>query len=156
MDPKTQESAGPCTGTIDLLHKAEELVQEAASLKTLALAFERWHQDMISTMAQNRNMSANGEDLSSIARQLIMVSLNAAVEAAHAGDSTRSFVIIAAEVKSLAQRVAALSRDMSKNIHQGSLTSAATFQDIQAGGKLMMAAISTLELKVKQLRQGIG
>lgn len=155
MDPNTQDSSAPSAGTIDLLRKAEELAQEAAGLKTLAVAFERWHQDMIDTMAQNRDMSANGEDLISIAQQLIMVSLNAAIEAAHAGDSTRGFVVIAAEVKSLAKRAQALSRDISKNIDKGNLTSTATFQDIQAGGKMMMAAISTLEFKVKQLRQGI-
>src|SRR6202051_1632660 len=72
------------TDTTGLLPRIEELTLEAARLKTLAVAFERWHQDMIGMTVQNRNMSAKGEDLANAARQLIMVSLNAAIEAARA------------------------------------------------------------------------
>jgi methyl-accepting chemotaxis protein len=150
-DPSADATSKP-----GLLKRVEELTQEAESLKTLAVAFERWHQDMIATMAQNQNLNDNGEDLISVARQLIMVSLNAAVEAAHAGDTTRGFVIIAAEVKSLALRVQELSRNIDKNLHKSHLMATATFQDIQAGGKMMMAVISGLELMMKQLRLEIG
>ena len=155
MESKIEARSARAAGSNDLLRKAEELTREAARLKTLAFAFERWHQDMISTMSQNRIMSANGDDLNAIARQLIMVSLNAAVEAAHAGDSTRGFVVIAAEVKNLALRVQSLSGDISNNIHKGNLTSTSTFQDIQAGGKMMMAAVSGLESLVNQLHAAI-
>jgi methyl-accepting chemotaxis protein len=136
----------------DLLRQMQALAQEVSQLKALAVAFERWHQDMISLMAQNREMRGVGEDVASIVKQLIMLSLNAAIEAARAGESARGFVVVAAEVRSLSLRAQSLSKDLSKNLHKSDLTTTATFQDIQAGGKLMLAAISGLESMVRQLR----
>jgi methyl-accepting chemotaxis protein len=138
-----------------LLRRTQELTEEVTRLKELAVAFERWHQDMISLMSQNRNMRGVGEDLASIVKQLIMLSLNAAIEAARAGDSARGFVVVAADVRNLSLRAQALSKDLGKNLHKNDLLTTATFQDIQAGGKLMMAAISGLESMVGQLRAGI-
>jgi methyl-accepting chemotaxis protein len=139
----------------DLLRRTQELTDEVGRLKALAVAFERWHQDMISLMDQNRDMHGMGEDLASIVKQLIMLSLNAAIEAARAGDSARGFVVVAGEVRSLSLRAQSLSKDLGKNLHSNDLRTTATFQDIQAGGKLMMAAISGLESMVRQLRNGI-
>jgi len=139
----------------DLLRQTQELAQEVARLKALAVAFERWHQDMISLMSQNRDMRGLGEDVASIVKQLIMLSLNAAIEAARAGESARGFVVVAAEVRSLSLRAQTLSKDLGKNLHRSDLTTTATFQDIQAGGKLMLAAISGLESMVRQLRARI-
>ena len=141
--------------TAELVRQTETLAREAAGLKELAVAFERWHQDMIALTAQNRQMHGKGDDLASIVRQLIMLSLNARIEAARAGDSARGFVVVAAEVRSLAQRAAALSGDIGKSLYKSELMTTTTFQDIQAGGKMMMAAISGLESMVKQLRARI-
>jgi methyl-accepting chemotaxis protein len=139
----------------DLLRQTQALAQEVSQLKELAVAFERWHQDMISLMSQNRDMRGVGEDVASIVKQLIMLSLNAAIEAARAGESARGFVVVAAEVRSLSLRAQTLSKDLGKNLHRSDLTTTATFQDIQAGGKLMLAAISGLESMVRQLRDRI-
>jgi methyl-accepting chemotaxis protein len=140
----------------DLRRQTQELVREISELKELAVAFERWHQDMISLMSQNRDMRSVGEDVASIVRQLIMLSLNATIEAARAGESARGFVVVAAEVRSLSLRAQTLSRDLGRNLHRSDLTTTATFQDIQAGGKLMLATISGLESMVQQLRSRIG
>jgi methyl-accepting chemotaxis protein len=139
----------------DLVQQTDRLSAEAAQLKDLAIAFERWHQDMISLTRQNREMHSKGDDLVSIVRQLIMLSLNAAIEAARAGDAARGFVVVAAEVRSLAQRAQALSQDLSKCLHKNDMVTTATFQDIQAGGKMMMASISGLEAMLGQLRNRI-
>jgi methyl-accepting chemotaxis protein len=139
----------------DLVQQTDQLSAEAAQLKDLAIAFERWHQDMISLTQQNREMHSKGDDLVSIVRQLIMLSLNAAIEAARAGDAARGFVVVAAEVRNLAQRAQALSQDLSKSLHKNDMVTTATFQDIQAGGKMMMASISGLEAKLGQLRNRI-
>lgn len=139
----------------DLLRQMQQIAQEVSQLKALAVAFERWHQDMISLLSQNRDMRGVGEDVASIVKQLIMLSLNAAIEAARAGESARGFVVVAAEVRSLSLRAQTLSKDLGKNLHRSDLTTTATFQDIQAGGKLMLAAISGLESMARELRARI-
>jgi methyl-accepting chemotaxis protein len=64
-------------------------------------------------------------------------------------------VVVAAEVRSLSLRAQTLSKDLGKNLHRSDLTTTATFQDIQAGGKLMLAAISGLESMARELRARI-
>jgi len=145
-----------CNDKEGLVQKIAALEQSIVGLKALAVAFERWHEDMINLTAQTRDMNSNGDDLASIARHLVMVSVNAAIEAARAGDVAKGFVVVAAEVKSQAQHVQTLSNDMRKTLHKSELLTTTTFQDIQAGGKMMMAAISGLERMVKDLRDGMG
>jgi hypothetical protein len=41
----------------------EDLTREIAHLKTLAIAFERWHEDMIYMTARTRDMNEKGADL---------------------------------------------------------------------------------------------
>jgi len=155
-DVNDMPEAGSSAKRADLLRRAENLTQGVADIKTLAVAFERWHEDLILMTAQSRDLNVMGEDIARIARQLVMVSINAAIEAARAGEIARGFVVVAAEVKTQAQCAQALSGDMRKTLHKGELLTAATFQDVQAGGKMIMAAISGLELMVKELRSELG
>ena len=127
------------------------LTAEVAELKNLSDAFERWHQDMIRLTTSNRSLHSKGEELTGVARALIMVSLNAAIEAARAGESARGFVVVAAEVRSLALKAQELAAELRAGLNKNSLLTASTFQDIQAGGKLMMAAVSGLSSSVDKL-----
>jgi methyl-accepting chemotaxis protein len=139
----------------DLLRQMDKIAAEAEQIRQVAHAFERWHQDMISLMSQSKAMHDRGDDLGSIVRQLIMLSLNAAIEAARAGQTARGFVVVAAEVRALALKAQSMSSELGKNLHKSDLMTTATFQDIQAGGKMMMAAISGLDTLIRQLREKI-
>jgi methyl-accepting chemotaxis protein len=81
-----------------LAHKAAQLAAEAARLKGLAGTFERWHEQMISLMTQNQDMHTKNRELSSIVRHVVIVSLNASIEAARAGTAGRGFAVVASEV----------------------------------------------------------
>ncbi len=140
----------------ELLEQATPLVKEAELLKGVAVTFERWHEDMISLMDQNRNMHAKNQEFGSIVKNVIILALNASIEAARAGEAGRGFAVVADEVRKLADQSELLSKDYSRSLHMNDLKTTATFQDIQAGGKMMMAALSNLEALVKQLYEKLG
>ena len=133
-----------------LVHKAAQLAAEAARLKGLAGTFERWHEQMISLMTQNQDMHAKNHELSSIVRHVVIVSLNASIEAARAGTAGRGFAVVASEVRALAARSEELSKSYRDSLHRNDLTTTATFQDIQAGGKMIAASLSSVESLANQ------
>lgn len=140
----------------DLISQTASLVKEAEQLRGMAITFERWHEDMISLMDQNRNMHAKNQEFGSIVKNVVILALNASIEAARAGEAGRGFAVVADEVRKLADQSELLSKDYSRSLHMNDLTTTSTFQDIQAGGKMMLAAFSKLEALVNQLHGRLG
>jgi methyl-accepting chemotaxis protein len=121
-------------------HQAQQIAGEAARLKSLGATFERWHEQMI----------AKNLELSSIVRHVVIVSLNASIEAARAGPAGRGFAVVASEVRALAARSEELSKSYRDSLHRNDLTTTSTFQDIQAGGKMIAASLSSVESLANQ------
>jgi methyl-accepting chemotaxis protein len=130
----------------------KELADEAARLKKVAVMFEHWHEEMTSLMEQNSHMRTKNSEFASIVKHVILVALNASIEAARAGESGRGFAVVADQVKSLAGRSETLSTEYGNSLHKNDLITTVTFQDIQASGKMMMAALSAMDSKISQLR----
>jgi chromosome segregation ATPase len=139
----------------EVLQGVEKLASEASQLRNVAITFEHWHDDMDSLMAQNREMHTQNAEFGAIVKHIVIVSLNAAIEAARAGESGRTFAVVADEVRALAFRSAALSRDYSNSLYKNDLTTTATFQEIQADGKMIVSAIGGLESLIGQLKSRI-
>ena len=135
-----------------LLDQAKRIADEASRLKSLAATFERWHEQMISLMTQNQDMHAKNHELSSIVKHVVIVSLNASIEAARAGNAGRGFAVVASEVRALAARSEELSRSYRDSLHRNDLTTTATFQDIQAGGKMITASLGSVEVLADQFQ----
>jgi methyl-accepting chemotaxis protein len=135
----------------DALQRASRIADEAARLRRFADTFERWHEQMISLMAQNRDMHQKNQELSSIVSHVLIVSLNASIEAARAGAAGRGFSIVAGEVRELASRSQELSKSYRDSLNRNDLVTTATFQDIQAGGKMMAASLASVESLANQL-----
>ena len=136
----------------ELLSPMERLAREVNQLRNLALTFEHWHDEMNSLMEQNREMHRENAEFSSIVKHIVILSLNAAIEAARAGESGLGFAVVADEVRNLAARSEALSKDYSKSLHKNDLTTTATFQEIQADGKMTISAISSIDSMIGQLK----
>ena len=107
-------------------------------------------------MVQNREMHKQNQEFASIVKHVVILSLNAAIEAARAGESWRGFAVVADEVRTLAFRSESLSKEYSKSLHKNDLTTTATFQEIQADGKMITAAISSVEATIGQLKSRLG
>ena len=141
---------------VDTLSRIETLAAEVSQLKDVAFTFEHWHEDMHSLMAQNREMHGQNEAFDTIVKHIVILALNAAIEAARAGDSGRGFAVVADEVRKLAFRSQDLSKEYGRSLHKNDLTTTAAFQEIQADGKLVMAAISSIEAQIGHLKTWLG
>jgi methyl-accepting chemotaxis protein len=140
------------TRSEDALQRASRIADEATRLRLMSATFERWHEQMISLMAQNHDMHQKNHELSSIVSHVLIVSLNASIEAARAGAAGRGFSIVAGEVRALATRSQELSKSYRDSLNRNDLITAATFQDIQAGGKMIAASLASVESLSGQLQ----
>lgn len=127
-----------------------------AKLLGLMRTFERWHDDMNVLIAHNREMHRKNDEFALIVNQVIIVALNASIEAARAGAYGRGFAVVASEVRDLAQRAEKLSKSYRANLYQNDLITTTTFQDLQAGGKMIVGAVIGLDLINKKTRETLA
>lgn len=123
-----------------------ELAGAIRDLYGIEMTFERWHADMMVLLDHNRGMHAKNDEFSLIVRQMVMVALNASIESARAGATGRGFGIVANEMRSLSARAEALSMDYRRTLYENDLITTTTFQDMQAGGRMILGAVRGLEL----------
>ena len=139
----------------DLLEKVDYLANEISQVTKFAEIFERWHTDMNSLMIQNTEMHLQNAKFSMIVQDIVILSFNAAIEAARAGESGRGFAVVATEVRKLATDSEGLSKDYGKNLYKNDLITTATFQDIQAGGKMITSALVGIDVACKNLMNSL-
>ena len=127
------------------LNQAGELASAIDDLQGAEIVFDRWHTDMKRLLDHNREMHAKNDDFSLIVRQMVIVGLNASIEAAHAGSTGRGFGVVATEMRELSARAEALSSEYRKALYENDLITTTTFQDMQASGRMIIGAVRGLE-----------
>ena len=130
-------------------HIAEASEQTREGNKTVALAvdgirdmaseIDSLRTTMDSLNQQVNNISGMVEAIESVAEQTNLLALNAAIEAARAGEQGRGFAVVADEVRSLASRTQDTTVEISKVV-----------QDLQQGASQSLAVIDEGQRKAGQ------
>jgi len=136
-----------------LKEQLDQVEKDLADLADLLVTFERWHESLTQLMLHNAEMHKQNQEFFNIVKQIVILALNAAIEAARAGEHGRGFAVVADEVRNLAMRSQELSESYKENLNKNDFLTTATFQDIQAGGKMILTDVSSTTEIVKQALQ---
>lgn len=132
------------------LTQIEAAVQE---LLDITATIDRWHEGMNGIMVHNKIMQKQIGDFKGIVGQIAILSLNAAIEAARAGESGRGFAVVADEVRKLSTSAETLNEDYRTNLNKNALIATLAFQDVQAGGNMIVTAIHGVQSRIGTLGQ---
>lgn len=126
--------------------------EELSQLLGLVASFERWHDGLSELRSNNKHMHKLNENFKNIGSQTSVLSLNASIEASKSGEAGRGFKVVAQEISQLASQTQDLCANYTRELNKNDLLTTATFQDTQAGSRMVLTSVDGLKHMMDKLK----
>jgi methyl-accepting chemotaxis protein len=144
---KAEQSSNVFEQTKDVSKRGGETVQQSVQkINAIAQSMEVIEERMRHLNSSLADIAGFVETIQGIASQTNLLSLNAAIEAARAGDTGRGFSVVAEEVRKLAENAASASQQIQSLISQIQTETRETGEATRLGSQAVQSGRDTIHL----------
>jgi len=138
-----EEAALAAQTADDKVESGQQVVRQSmARIEQLADSATSASSSIESLSAEIQNIGTVLEVIKSVAEQTNLLALNAAIEAARAGEQGRGFAVVADEVRALARRTQQSTEEIERLVSALRSAAYSSVQQIQSSGELVKLAVS--------------
>ena len=156
----TQNTAASAKDADDKAKHGLDTVQKSyQSIETLAYEIDGLAKQISNLHESSNNITSVVDVIKSVAAQTNLLALNAAIEAARAGEQGRGFAVVADEVRTLAQRTQKSTEEIENFILSLQGDANAAFNVIEASQKKAEDAVENsknVELVLEEITESVG